>query len=221
VFYRACSFDCLFCQNWHFRDSRVHPHLSATSLAERAGPQTYCICFFGGDPTPQMPHALATAELLADRVRICWETNGSMHPKLLRRAMELSLRSGGCVKFDLKAFDERLHYALTGSSNRQTLANFAAAAEMAQRRPKPPALVASTLLVPGYVEVEEVRRIAEFVATLDPSIPYSLLAFYPTFCLTDLPRTSQRHGEECAAVASAAGLANVRLGNTHLLGRDY
>ena len=34
-----------------------------------------------------------------------------MHPALLRRAAELSFNSGGCVKFDLKAWSEQLHMA--------------------------------------------------------------------------------------------------------------
>jgi pyruvate formate lyase activating enzyme len=51
-----------------------------------------------------------------------------MHPRLLQEAIELSLATGGCIKFDLKAFHENLHLALTGTSNRRTLENFALAA---------------------------------------------------------------------------------------------
>jgi hypothetical protein len=36
-----------------------------------------------------------------------------------------------------------------------------------------------------------------------------------------LPRTSVRHAEEAQAAARAAGLGNVRVGNRHLLSRDY
>jgi pyruvate formate lyase activating enzyme len=50
-----------------------------------------------------------------------------MHPKLLEKMMEISLISGGCVKFDLKAFDERLNLALCGINNKRTLENFALA----------------------------------------------------------------------------------------------
>ena len=97
VFYQACTFDCLFCQNWHYRErsltSKTH---TAEELAESVNASTSCICFFGGDPTPQMPHALAAAKLARKQnrkriLRICWETNGSMSPELLEEMMSLSL----------------------------------------------------------------------------------------------------------------------------------
>ena len=222
VFYQACSFDCLFCQNWHFRRVATdEPQVTASELAARADETTSCICFFGGDPTPQLPHAILVSRLARERrrdhiLRICWETNGSMHPALLKQMLRLSLESGGCLKFDLKAWDERVHFALCGVSNRRTLENFKLAASYIAQRPSPPLLVASTLLVPGYVDGEEVFHIARFISSLNPEIPYALLAFYPSFCL-NLPTTSKRHAEEALAAARQAGLKNVRIGNQHLL----
>ena len=227
VFYEACSFNCLFCQNWHFRESAHKPggH-PAGEMAAAAHERTSCICYFGGDPGPQLPHALRASRLARRRadgriLRICWETNGSMNPRLLDQMASLSLDSGGCVKFDLKAWDENLHVALTGASNRRTLDNFARLAELTTRRPDPPLLIASTLLVPGYVDTEEVAALATFVASLDPSIPYSLLGFHPQFHMHDLPPTSRVHAERCEAAARAAGLERVKIGNVHVLGADY
>ncbi len=221
VFYCSCTADCLFCQNWHFR--KVAPAasgtMSADELAAVADARTFCVCYFGGDPASQMPHALATSKQLARRgVRVCWETAGTMHPKLLDRAIDYSLETGGCIKFDLKAFDEEMHRALAGISNRRTLENFARAAGRCAERHGPPLVVASTLLVPGYIDADQVRRIADFVASIDPQIPYSLLAFAPNFYMSDLPFTSARQAREAEAAARAAGLVNVRIGNRHLLG---
>jgi pyruvate formate lyase activating enzyme len=75
--------------------------------------------------------------------------------------------------------------------------------------------------VPGYVDAREVSQIARFIASLDPAIPYSLLAFYPHFFMGDLPTTSRRHANECLKAAKAAGLANVKIGNLHLLSDLY
>jgi len=71
VFYGGCSLNCLFCQNRHHRRlvARRSPRVSAEELVAAADEATACICFFGGDPTPQMPHALATAELALRRQR--------------------------------------------------------------------------------------------------------------------------------------------------------
>lgn len=220
VFYASCSLDCLFCQNWHFR--RMSPErerlITAEELAELAERRTFCVCYFGGDPSSQMPHALASARRLAEKgVVVCWETAGQANPKLMRRAVQLSLESGGIVKFDLKAYDERVHMALTGCSNEVTLENFKMAAGQFHRRKDPPLVVASTLLVPGYVDAEEVRKIASFVASINPEIPYSLLAFAPNFFMGDLPRTSRHQAMEAEGAARSAGLVNVHIGNVHLL----
>ena len=223
VFYKACTFDCLFCQNWHYRErSIMNQTHTAQELAEAVTAQTSCICFFGGDPTCQLPHSLAASRLARRQnrqriLRICWETNGSMNPKLLNRMMTLSLESGGCVKFDLKAMDANIHLALCGVGNTQTLANFAAAARRIPERPEPPLLIASTLLVPGYIDAQEVKAIASFIAELDPNIPYALLGFHGDFLMADLPSTSWKQAEDCLAAAKAAGLKRVRIGNIHIL----
>ena len=227
VFYQACSFDCLFCQNWHYRYSATQPsRVDALELAQAVDERTACICYFGGDPTPQLPHAIRASRLALEKnkgriLRICWETNGSMHPALLRQATELSLDSGGCIKFDLKAWSEELYIALCGVSNKRTLENFRLLARYAEKRPSPPFLIASTLLIPGYIDKEEITRIASFIASLSRDIPYSLLASHPQFTMNDLPPTSKRHAQECLETAEAQGLRNVRLGNIHLLGDYY
>ncbi|MGB3904248.1 MAG: radical SAM protein [Anaerolineae bacterium] len=223
VFYGACTFNCLFCQNWHYRQmSPKDKSMTAQELADKANLHTFCVCYFGGDPAAQMLHALSTSKILAKRgVRVCWETNGSMQPRLLERAVDLALETGGCIKFDLKAYDDNLHRALTGVTNKRTLENLARAAARIPLRREPPLVIASTLLVPGYVDAQEVGQLAEFIASLDPNIPYSLLGFHPHFFVPDLPRTSVRHAEECERVAREAGLVKVHIGNRHLLSKDY
>ena len=226
VFYGTCSFNCLFCQNWHFRDGAHTPrHKNDKSLLDAVQEHVACICYFGGDPVSQMEHSLRVSrEALRRRggqpLRICWETNGSMSRGLLRQAADLSIESGGCIKFDLKAWDEPLHIALTGATNRQTLENFSWLAEKHRERPDPPLLIASSLLVPGYIGISQVKSIARFIAECDPTIPYSLLGFHPDFFLGDLPTTSLDHAQACQEAALGEGLLNVHLGNCHLLSRE-
>jgi pyruvate formate lyase activating enzyme len=227
VFYQACSFNCLFCQNWHFRRD-VYSKRKTTSeqLANCVDDRTACICYFGGDPTPQVLHAIETSKQALDRnrgriLRTCWETNGAMNPSFLQKMADLSLRSGGCIKFDLKSYHENLNIALCGVTNKRTLENFKMLAEISRKRPDPPFLIASTLLVPGYVDAREVSRIANFIVSLDKTIPYALLGFHPQFHMSDLPVTSTRHAEECKLAAQNEGLRNVRVGNIHLLGNAY
>lgn len=220
VFYGSCTFNCLFCQNWHFRylARELKPQISARVLGEFIDNKTFCICFFGGDPSPQIFHALKVCEIaLEKKIKICWETNGGMNQNLLKEIAEYSLKSKGIIKFDLKAFNENLHKALTGVSNSQTLDNFQFLAKNYLKRAKKPFLVASTLLIPGYIDKDEIFRIAKFIVSLDPEIPYSLLGFYPHFLMKDLPLTSKKEAILCLEAAKKAGLQNVHLGNIHLL----
>ncbi|MBC7189306.1 radical SAM protein, partial [Candidatus Aerophobetes bacterium] len=227
VFYYGCSFNCLFCQNWHWRENikKIKP-ISPAELLEAIDTHTSCICFFGGDPSSQITHSLKVAELAREKfkgkiLRICWETNGCMSERFLDRMAKISLESGGCIKFDLKAFNENMNIALCGVSNRKTLENFRYLSSFFKKRKEPPLLVASTLLVPGYITEEEVAQIARFIASLDPSIPYTLLAFHPHFYLHDLPTTSRNHARNCFKIAKEAGLERVKIGNIHLLSDAY
>jgi len=205
--------------------AKKEPAVSAESLASRASGNVSCICYFGGDPSPQMPHAIRTSEVALEKakedgriMRICWETNGYMKPQFLERAVELSLESGGNIKFDLKCWDENLAKAMCSVSNKPSLENFKTIADkFYKKRSELPILTASTLLVPGYVDVDEVRRLSSFISRLDVSIPYTLLAFAPNYEMYDLSTTSRKNAYECLEAARGEGLQNVRLGNLQLL----
>lgn len=223
VFFHACSFNCLFCQNWHFRKLTLHPKTeSLERFLSVLNSRISCICYFGGDPSPQLPFAIkASLEALKNKknriLRICWETNGLMNKNMLKKVIELSLVSGGCIKFDLKAWNENLHIALTGVSNKKVLENFAFVGEYIKERSKVPLLIASTLLVPGYIDEKEIDGISKFIAGINPNIPYRLLAFYPHFYMKDLPLTSKELAYKCYEIAKKNGLKNVSIGNLHLL----
>lgn len=223
IFFHSCSFDCLFCQNWHFKERKVKGSLFKPSELEGlVDDRTSCICFFGRDPSCQMPFAISFSKLArkkkkSDVLRICFETNGSMKEEFADQAFELCLESGGCMKFDLKAWDEPLHTILTGVTKDRTVKNFSRLAKRIGSRPDPPPLVASTLMIPGYIDEREVEGIAKFIGELDPYIPYTLLAFYPHYYMKDLPLTRKAVALRLKEVAEQQGLRNVSIGNVHLL----
>ncbi len=223
VFFHGCSFNCLYCQNWQSKREVLKPYITPVfSLVSDVDERTSCICYFGGDPTPQLSFSLKASRLALEEnkgriLRICWETNGSMRQSLLDEMIEIALSSGGCIKFDLKAWDENLHTALTGITNKRTLENFMRAGKKINQRPVPPLLIASTLLVPGYIDEDEIRGIAKFIASINPDIPYSLLAFHPQFYMSDMQFTQKVLAYRYLSVAQEEGLKNIRIGNVHLL----
>lgn len=223
VFYGGCSLDCLYCQNWHYREYPTRPTLvSVGELAAAMERRVVCVCFFGGDPAPQTTHALMVAREAMERgVKVCWETSGQLAPHLLDAVVETSLKSGGIVKFDLKAFTPSVYKALTDGEVDVTLRNFKRAARRFRERGEVPLVVASILLVPGYVDSVEVDLLTKFIARIEPEVPTRFLAFYPAYLLDDLPPTSIRHAEESVKIARENGLVEVSLGNSWLLGDYY
>jgi len=229
VFYGACNHNCAFCQNWFYRSCTLSasPKVGVeTLLAAALDRRVTCVCFFGGDPAPQVLHALHFSSLLSQRaggrvMRICWESNGHFSPRVLPRVIEVSLKSGGIVKFDLKAWTPSVYKALTGVDLGSVYENARTVAKAAAERPEVPLFTASTLLVPGYIDEEEVRGISRFLASLSPDTPYSLLAFHPDHRMLDLPPTSRAHAERALKVAKEEGLVNVRIGNPWLLTNYY
>ncbi|UXD21862.1 radical SAM protein [Ignicoccus pacificus DSM 13166] len=227
VFAYGCTLDCLFCQNWEHKTDlfRVRERRWEELVEEAGREDVKCVCFFGGDPTPQSPYFIRASEEILKKYdgikRICWETNGLENPSIMRKMAELSFRSGGIVKVDWKAWSPEVYEALTGVDGKKAVErlkeNTKMIAKMGKKREEPPLLVVSVLLVPLYVTLEEVEGIASYLASLDSNVPMVLLAFYPSWLMRDLPTTSERHALEAMKVARRAGVKEVYLGNEHLL----
>lgn len=225
VFFYGCNFNCLFCQNPSHKNLSGLRSKPASAIAEavRRNRRISCICYFGGDPDPQLPFAIRASKMALEArrdkpLRICFEWNGCGSERMVLRAAELALESGGNVKFDLKCYTPTLSLALSGVQNRRAYKNFRRIAEgLYSERRELPVLTATTLLVPGYVDAYEVGAIAEFIADLDPLIPYSLLIFHPDYHMMDLPTTPIKQVIECYRAAKSR-LERVHVGNLHLIG---
>jgi len=226
IFLGSCTYDCIYCQNYSFHKLTTAggPTISAAQLAEKADEKVGCACYFGGDPSSQMPFVIASAKMMRQAaegnghvLRVCLETNLSMNFDSLEKFTELSLNSGGGVKADLKCWSSEILYALSGVGHRVAYKNFRWLAKRHRERPEVPLARASTLLVPGYVDGEEIRSLASFIADLDPTIPYSLLAFHPLYHMEDMPYTRRDDAERYVQICKEEGLQRVRIGNPWLL----
>ncbi len=220
VFYEGCTFNCLFCQNWQFKERKNKATLN--DIAQYADPLTSCICYFGGDPAPFARHTIALSKEILERkrnkkFRICWETNGSVNPVLMKDWVEIALETNGCIKIDFKTFSEELNIALCGVSNKNTKENIRLVAEYMKKRESPPILVVSTLLIPGYIDEYEITEMARFLSSINEEIPWSFLGFYPHFYLDDLPRTSRKQANLALKIAEKYGIKKTHIGNIHLL----
>ena len=225
IFFYGCNFNCLYCQN---ASHKTQQHLVSYTSIERVFHKAIrddvtCVCYFGGSPEPHFPFALNLSEKLIENPgvkRICWEWNGGGNQKLVLKAANYSLISGGNVKFDLKAYNPLVSKALLGVSVERTYQNFINVANLFDQRPEVPLLTATTLLVPYYVDEVEIASITQFIADINPHIPYSMLVFHPQFFLSDLPITPISQVKTCYQTAKK-NLKNVHVGNLHLLGNIH
>jgi len=72
----------------------------------------------------------------------------------------------------------------------------------------------TTLIIPGYNDSEaQLRDIAEFLAGVSRDMPWHVSAFYPTYKLTDAPRTGVEALRLGLKVGREAGLKHIYVGN--------
>ncbi|MFX1354933.1 MAG: radical SAM protein [Promethearchaeota archaeon] len=230
AFLYGCSFNCLFCQNASHKYFSKNYLFDVETLTNQIvkNKKITCLCYFGGTPEPQLLFSINLANSIFERIkkdgrsrkfRVCWEWNGSGNRDLAEKCMQIALKSGGNIKFDLKSFNEKLNLALCGVSNKRTLENFKYLAEnyFGTRGGNMPEMSGCTLMVPGYTNHEEVELIAKFISEINPEIPYSLLVFHGDYQMRDLPITPRKQAEKCFETAKKY-LKNVHLGNKFLLG---
>ena len=112
------------------------------------------------------------------------------------------------VIFSIKAITPALHRHYTGVDNKSILRNFTKIAAS-----KSVSLHVETVFIPDYVDEDEVLRIADFVASVDPEIPFRIDAYLP---IQGLPwRAPQAH-----EIQSLAEKVRYLLSNTSCLYGD-
>jgi len=118
-------------------------------------------------------------------------------------------RDSGIDSFwlDIKAYDDKVHHDLTGASNKWILK---LPAEILERKF---VLEVSSLYILGWVEIDQIRKIAELLAQVDSEIPYAIVAFFPEHEMTNVPSPNFQQMAEAFEATKDAGLKNVKLGN--------
>jgi pyruvate-formate lyase-activating enzyme len=111
---------------------------------------------------------------------------------------------------DIKAFREDVHRWLTGCTNEWILK---LPEEMKKRDFTVEVL---SLYIPKVVETDQLEAIAAHLARIDREIPFTILAFFPEYQMKDYRSPMLEEMVEAFQAVKAAGLRNVRLGNTGL-----
>jgi len=172
------------------------------------GPARNIMGFTGGDLACQPEfYCWASEEIKgqSEDLLILLETNGyGLTPENLDR-----FNSSGIDAFwlDIKAHDDAIHRRLTGCSNERILKL------PYEIKKRDFILEVLSLFIPGWVETDQIEKIAQILLKVDPQIPYTILAFFPEYQLDDVRSPTLKQMLEAYARVKDVGLKNVRLGN--------
>jgi pyruvate formate lyase activating enzyme len=106
--------------------------------------------------------------------RLCHEKYGARVTLVTNASILPDLSFTDTLEVGLKVLNENLHIDYTGVSNRDTLGNFDLLVASGKN------LVVDSILIPGYIDADEIERIANYVAMKDPGIPFILLPYFPS-----------------------------------------
>lgn len=208
----GCDFHCGYCQNWvtsqALRDDRAvsrptfaDPEQLVRLAIEHGAPvvvSTY------NEPLITSEWAVEIFKLARQAGLVCgYVSNGNATPQVLefiRPYVEL-------YKVDLKGFDDR-HYRELGG----VLANVLETIRLLKRMDFWVEVV--TLIVPGFNDSDdELRRIAEFLASVSTDIPWHVTAFHPDYRMDDIAATPPETLLRAYDIGRAAGLNHCYPGN--------
>ena len=209
----GCNFKCKHCQNADIsqlpREKKgyivgedIGPGDIATE-AERAGCTS--IAYTYTEPTIFFELAYETAQKAYEKgIKNIFVSNGYMTPEALR---EISPYLDG-INIDLKAFTDTFYTDICGARLAPVLETIRLAKDLGIW------VEVTTLVIPTLNDSEhELRQIAEFLKDVDVSIPWHISQFYPTYQLTNLPRTPVETLHMAREIGLESGLRYVYEGN--------
>ncbi|MDH5715201.1 MAG: radical SAM protein, partial [Candidatus Aminicenantes bacterium] len=159
--------------------------------------------FSGGEPTIHLPYieeVVASARRAEPDTKVNFDTNGY----LTEESMERVLRFTTSITFDLKAFHNEVHRAITGADAQPVLRNARHIGRYARDK-----LWEFRIPVIPRINEGEIEPLCHFIADVDPSLPVCFLAFRPNFLLEEHPGATFELMERCVAAGRKAGLRSV------------
>ena len=211
----GCNFHCSYCQNWLTSQALQDPaadraiayirEVSSIEIAKHGARHNAAVVASSyNEPLITSEWAL---EIFSEAVKVgmkpVYVSNGHATPEVLEY---LAPYLQG-FKVDLKTMQEE-HYRDLGGKLQHVLESIQLAHEMGIW------VEVVTLIVPDYNDsTEELMDIARFIASVSPDIPWHVSAFYPTYKMTQKPRTSVDLLLKAAEIGIEGGIRYVYAGN--------
>jgi len=208
----GCDLHCSYCQNWVTSQALRDPNAVSSPLrvtpeelvqeAVQQGAKVMVSTY--NEPLITSEWAVAVfKEARAAGLTTGYVSNGNGTPQVLeylRPWVDL-------YKVDLKSFDDR-HYRQLGGRMQPILDTIRMLHEMGFW------VEIVTLIVPGFNDSDdELKRMAEFLVSVSPNIPWHVTAFHQDYKMTEPENTSSQTLVRAARIGKAAGLRFVYAGN--------
>ncbi len=216
----GCNFHCPFCQNWVSSQTLRDPEALAlprectpeqiVGLARRCGAPVVSSTY--NEPLITSEWSRDVFALAKEQgLRTCYVSNGFASPEVLDYLDPVL----DAMNVDIKCFSEPGYRRLGGR-----LGPVLDTVRALHDRGKWVEVV--TLLVPEFNDApDEIGKIAEFMASIDPEIPWHITAYHADYKVHSGPRRTPIQTLETALhIAAQAGLAFVYAGNVLGLGRS-
>lgn len=224
----GCNFSCAFCQNWQISQAtrlargRAKTALDATraldELAEKGMDLTpeqivknalaekcKSIAFTYTEPSIAFEYAFDTFTLARKHgLKTAFVSNGFNS----RESVEALAPVLDANNIDLKSFREDFYRDVCHARLQPVLDSIKAFHE------KGVWLEVTTLVIPGLNDSpEELKQIADFLASVSKQIPWHVSAFYPEYKMLSTPPTPLQKLLEAREIGLRAGLEFVYVGN--------
>ena len=209
----GCNFRCSFCQNWQISQSskQKNADFSGRKMAPAAivesAIQQECrsISYTYTEPTVFFEYAFETARLAVDAgLSNIFVSNGYMTPE----ALEIIRPYLHACNVDLKSFQDQFYRDMCGARLApvlDTIRNMREAGIWVE---------VTTLIVTGQNDSEEeLAQITEFIANVDPDIPWHISRFHPDYLYSETAATPLSVLQRAFEIGKASGLHYIYIGN--------
>jgi len=209
----GCNFKCSFCQNWQISQAaadsgglhagRETPPEEVVEQAKKNGCRS--IAYTYTEPTIFFEYAFDVARLAGESgLYNVFVTNGYM----TRRALDTIRPYLHAANVDLKSFRDDFYRKTCKARLQPVLDTIAAMKSLGVW------LEVTTLVIPGENDADdELRRIAEFLAGVDPTIPWHVSGFHPDYKFSAHAATPLETLRRAKELGQQAGLQFIYLGN--------
>lgn len=207
----GCNFRCLHCQNYEISQyPRDYPDIPGEVMspdevvreAERSGSKS--ISYTYTEPTIFFEFAYDCARLAREKgIKNVFVSNGYTSPEATR--LVAPYLDGNNI--DVKG-DEAFYRKIVGGRLQPVLDTIKLMKELGVW------VEVTTLIIPNHNDSDDfLKRIADFIRSVDTAMPWHVTQFYPTHKLLDQPRTPVSTLRKAREIGLKAGLKYVYEGN--------